>query len=214
MKTCKKFKMTASGKRCARFSSNEEARDTSHSMVKLSLNGLGLLNKSVNSTDVLAGMGIGVLGSGVVKWGIRSLGLQDKLPVLVQNWMPLLGSSAAGVAAYMLQGRSQRAYGHLVGAVAAGAAAQAWGLLKSQYPEYFGDVVALRFQGYARNGMGVLVRSPTPRVGPGGMAGMLFRNPSRQIAGVASRYADKPHMAGLAMAAMGDDASGLEELMD
>lgn len=210
-KTCTKFKMTASGKRCARFSTNEEqGGKPEHSMVKLSLQGYGLLNKSVNSTDVLLGALIGTAGSGGVKWAVRALGLQDKLPVLIQNWMPLIGSSLAGTAAYMLQGRSQKAYGHLVGAVAAGAAAQAWGLLKSQYPEYFGDVVALRFQGYARNGMGVLVRNPSRQLG-----GMLFRNPTRQLSGAnMARYADKPHMAGLAAAAMGDDASGLEEMMD
>jgi hypothetical protein len=105
-----------------------------------------------------------------------------------------------------------RAQGHLVGAVAAGAAAQAWGLLKSSYPEYFGDVVALRFAGYNRNGMGILVNSPTPAIGPGAYAGMLFDNPGRPLAGV--QYADRPELGRLAALAMGDDRDGLEELMD
>lgn len=217
-KTCVKFKDTASGKRCARFSTNEEKAAVDHSMVELSLKGYGLINKSVNSTDVLAGAAIGLVGSGVIKWGIKQLGLQDKLPVIVQNWMPLLGSTAAGSIAYALERKSNksRAEGHLVGAIAAGASAQAWGMLKAQYPEYFGDVVALRFAGYNRRGMGVLVRNPTPRVGPGALGGVLFNNPQRRMAGtsLAGRYADRPEFAGLAAAAMGDDRDGLEELMD
>lgn len=217
MKKCIRFKMNDNGRRvCARFGTNEES-PVDHSMVELSLKGYGLMNKSVNSTDVLVGALIGTAGSGVVKYVIRAVGLQDKLPVLVQNWMPLLGSAAAGSIAFMLERGSNRAraQGHLVGAVAAGAAAQAWGLLKSEYPEYFGDVVALKFAGYGRNGMGILVNSPTPAIGPGayaGMGGLLFNNPGRPLAGV--QYADRPELGRLAALAMGEDKDGLEELMD
>lgn len=215
MKKCIRFKMNDSGRRvCARFGTNEESTPVDHSMVELSLKGYGLMNKSVNSTDVLIGAAIGTVGSGAVKYIIRAAGLQDKLPVLVQNWMPLIGSSLAGTAAYMLErkGNKSRAEGHLVGAVAAGVAAQAWGLLKSSYPEYFGDVVALKFAGYGRNGYGVLVNSPTPAIGPGAYAGMLFNNPGRPLSGV--QYADRPELGRLAALAMGDDRDGLEELMD
>ena len=218
MKKCIRFKSTPSGRRCARFSENDEVEgtDTSHSMVELSLKGYGLnLDEDVKVKDAFAGFGIGVLGAGVVKYLIRQAGLQDKLPVLVQNWMPLLAASAAGTAAYALQrkGSKKRATGHLVGAVGAGVVAQAWGFMKSKYPEYFGDVVAMRFNGYGRNGYGVLVNSPTPRIGPGafagrGYGGMIFNNPGRSLAGT------QASLAGLGALAMGDDRSGIEELMD
>lgn len=224
MKKCIRFKNTAAGKKCARFSSNEEVGEVDHSMVELSLKGYGVLNKSVNTTDVLAGAAVGVLGSGVVKYLIRAAGFQDKLPVLVQNWMPFLAAAAAGSAAYAFERKSNktRAEGHLTGAVAAGAAAQAWGMLKSSYPEYFGDVVSLKLNGY-NNGYGVLVNSPTPQIGPGAYAGMLFNNPSRGMNGMLfnnpsramAGYADRPGMAGLAALAMSsDDKDGLESMMD
>jgi hypothetical protein len=217
MKKCIRFKVNDSGRRvCARFGTNVEggeSQDPKHSMVELSLKGYGLLDKSVNSTDVLVGMGIGVVGSGVVKYLIKAAGMQDSLPVMVQNWMPLLGSALAGTAAYMLERKSNksRAEGHLVGAITAGAAAQAWGLLKSSYPEYFGDVVALKFAGVPNN-YGLIVNSPTPAIGPGAFRGMIFNNPGRPLAGV--QYADRPGLGRLAQLSMGDDRDGLEELMD
>lgn len=216
MKKCVRFKTTAAGKRCARFSGNTEVEGSDeHSMVELSLKGFGLANKDVNSTDVAAGAAIGLLGSGVVKYLIRAAGLQDKLPVFVQNWMPLLAATAAGTAAYALErkGNRKRAEGHLVGAALAGASAQGWGMLKASYPEYFGDVVSVKLNGYGRPGYGVLVNSPTPAIGPGAFAGyngMIFNNPGRALAG----YADRPGLAGLAALAMSSDRDGLEELMD
>lgn len=217
MKKCIRFKTTTAGKRCARFSSNKEEGSGEHSMVELSLKGYGITNRDVNSNDVFAGVAIGLLGSGAVKYLIRAAGFQDKLPVLVQNWMPFLASAAAGSAAYALErkGNKKRAEGHLVGALAAGVSAQAWGMLKASYPEYFGDVVSVKLNGYGRNGYGVLVNSPTPAIGPGAFAGyngMIFNNPGRALAG----YSNSPgsSLAGLAQLAMSDDRDGLEELMD
>lgn len=217
MKKCTRFKTTSAGKRCARFSTNREEGSQEHSMVELSLKGYGLLNRSVNSTDVAAGAAIGLLGSGAVKYLIRAAGFQDKLPVFVQNWMPLLASLAAGSAAYAFErkGNKARAESHLVGAAIAGASAQAWGMLKATYPEYFGDVVSVKLNGYGRPGYGVLVNSPTPAIGPGAFAGyngMIFNNPGRALAG----YSNAPGsgLAGLAALAMSDDKDGLEDLMD
>lgn len=208
MKKCIRYKNTKTGRKCAAFEGNTEAVD--HSMVEVSLKGYGLVNKSVNSTDVLIGGLIGGAGASLAKAIVNKMEATTpgSVPDLVKQGLSLIGATAGGTLAYALQAKSNksRATGHLVGAVAVGAGITAWDALKANLPQYFGDVVSLRLSGYP--GYGVFVDERTPRIGPGAMGGLIVDENVRAMQG----YADNPNLAALAQVSMGDDDDGIDEL--
>ena len=204
-KVCVRFKNTDTGRRCAEFG---DASNIDHAMVKVT--GLGVFDKSVNSTDVLLGAGLGLAGSAGVKAVAKSV-FKDAIPDAVHQFMPLLGGIGSAAALYYAQKGSNksRATGHAVGAVAAGLVVQVYNLLKEKFPDAFGDVVSLKFSGMN----GLLINENIPRIGPGGMQGyngLIVNEPGHALGG----YADNPSLRELAQVSMGEDQSGLEELME
>jgi|CXWL01.1.fsa_nt_gi hypothetical protein len=203
---CIRYRNTEAGRRCAKFA--DAGGDVSHNMVDVSFKGYGVFDRNVNSTDVLVGAAAGMVGSLGFKYLVGKYA-QDMMPAALQNFMPAIGAVAAGSAAYAMQrkGNKARAEGHLVGAMAAAAAVQTWSFLKAQFPE-LADVVSLKLGNYGglivdepgRAMGGLFVNEQTPAIGPGGAA--------------MGGYADNPGMAQLAGLSMGDDMSGVEELME
>jgi hypothetical protein len=128
------------------------------------------LGKSVNSTDVFVGVGVGLAGGGLVMYAQRQF--WPTAPDFVTQYAGPLSSIAAGLAAYSLfrQKSRARAQGYLVGAVAVGVIPFLYQLVKSQLPssvtQYFGDpVIAMPSFG------SLITRSPGP------LAGLLTASP-------------------------------------
>jgi hypothetical protein len=176
----------------------------------VSIPGLGFVNKSVNTSDVLMGAVLGFGGTLLIK-GLGNKVLAGKAPDWLLKGSPLVGGIAAGGLLYMMEQKKsrQKANAHLFGALMAGASVQAWDVLKTTFPEGLGDVVSLRFAGqpYGRLGS-VLVDERTPAVGPGGAAynGLIVDEASRSMGNL-------NQLAAYSMS--GDDEhSGIEELMD
>jgi hypothetical protein len=135
-----------------------------------SLKDLNPLGKTVRSTDVLIGAGIGLAGGGLVMYGVRNY--WPTAPAFVQQYSGPLSAIAAGVGAYALfQKRSKsRALGYFAGAVAIGVVPALYTAAKSALPpsvtQYFGDpVISMPSFG------SMLTRSPGP------LAGLLTASP-------------------------------------
>ena len=132
------------------------------------------LNRTVNSTDVLVGAGIGLAGGGLVMYGLRTYWPTAPIPA---QYVGLVSSVVAGGAAYSLMKRKSpgRAAGYFAGAVAMGVVPVVWAMIKSALPasasSYFGDpVIAMPSFG------GLLTRSPGP------LAGLLTSSPGPALA--------------------------------
>ena len=132
---------------------------------------LNPLGKTVNSTDVLIGAAVGLVGGGLVNYGIRTY--WTGAPAMVQQYAPVLTPVAAGFGAYAFLRRKSkaRAQGILAGAVAIGVIPYLWGqIVKPALPasvtQYFGDPV-VSMPGFG----GLLTRSP------GGYHGLLTASP-------------------------------------
>lgn len=164
------------------------------------LPGMGFINKSVNTTDILVGAALGFAGTGALKL-LGNKFLASKVPDIVLKGAPLVGGIVTGGIAYALQVKKNksRATGHLTGAILAGASVQVWDVLKTNMPAYFGDVVSLNLGRYG----GLLVDSNTPRMGPGAYAGLIVNSPNDSQANL-GRLAE--------MSGVGD-MNEIEELM-
>jgi len=129
------------------------------SMVKIP--GLGVLNKSVNTTDVLVGAAVGLGGTLLLK-GFGNKMLAGTAPDWLLKGSPMVGGALAGGAMYFLGKKKNmaKANGHL-----------------------FGDVVSLKLGRYGnRYGKyGVFVDEKTPSVGPGGYGGLVVNDPQRSL---------------------------------
>jgi hypothetical protein len=160
---------------------------------------MGVLNKSVNTTDVLMGAAIGFGGTLLMK-GMGNKMLAGKVPDFILKGSPLVGGAIAGGLAYAYQSKKNmgRANGWLFGALMAGASVQGWDVLKTSFPEGLGDVVSLQMDQY-----GVLVDEPQRRLAS---MGLLVDEPARRAANLAE-------LAALS-ADDGDSSSGIEELMN
>lgn len=172
-----------------------------------------MLNKSVNSTDVLVGAGLGFAGTLALK-GIGNRVLAGKVPDFVLKGSPLVGGLLTGALLYAVGAKKNKskAQAHAFGAAVAGASVQAWDVLKTSFPDGLGDVVSLKFSGHRPYGS-VFVDERTPAVGPGGAAyaglnalnGLIVDEGGRSLS----------NLSDLANMHMGDgDSSGMEELMD
>jgi len=167
----------------------------------------GLLDKSVNSTDVLLGMALGFAGTGLLKYAGNQFAA-GILPDALLKGSPLVGGAITAAAAYAYQKDKSvaKANAYALGAAAAGAAVQLWDVLKTQFPQAFGDVVSMKYGS-------ILVNERTPAVGPGGAAynGLIVDEPSRrQLAA----YNEQSNLSALAGLAMGEpDGHDLEGLM-
>jgi len=107
---------------------------------------------SVKGTDVLVGAVAGLAGVAAAKWGMTQLDsfLSSKgvtVPDLVNDLSPVLGATAAGLALYAAQKGSAQASGHLVGAIAGGAAITAGGLAAKYNVPGFNGVVSVNLKG-------------------------------------------------------------------
>lgn len=171
--------------------------------------GLGSLNKSVNTTDVLIGAAIGLGGTLALK-GFGNKLLAGKVPDFILKGSPLVGGIISGGAAYYLSAKKNKAKAnaHLFGALIAGASVQAWDVLKTSFPEGLGDVVSLKLGRYGNQGRyGVFVNERTPAVGPGGASlNGLIVNEGRGSDANLSQLA--------AMSMSDSESSGMEQLMD
>lgn len=140
--------------------------------------GLGFMGKSAPLGSVVMGALIGAAAAGILKVAVSKVdALKANVPEIVQNNMPLVGGLLAGGALYYFGRKSpDKARGRAFGAVFGSLAAWGWDKLKSNAPEYFGDVVTLRYNQY-----GMLVnegRSP--------YAGLLVDESARNLAELAA----------------------------
>lgn len=174
--------------------------------------GLGMLNKTVNTNDVLSGAAFGFAGTLLLK-GLGNKLLAGKVPDAILKGSPLMGGLITGGILYALTRKTNKskADAQLFGALTAGASVQAWDVLKTSFPEGLGDVVSLNIGNYRRGGYGsVIVDEKTPDIGPGGAAyagynGLIVDEGSRSMGNLGQ----------LAAMSMGDgESSGMEELMD
>jgi len=193
--------------RCARYAHEGEVDEGSDGAFgdfdgAVSIPGLGALDWNLNGMDVIVGGGAGMIGGAILKWVMNNV-LKQEIPAFLQNLMPLVGGIAVGSALYFFEkkGNKSRAKGHLFGAIALPGAVNAWNMLRVQFPDYFGDVVALKYGGY-----GIHVNEATPRLGPGGYSGLIVNEPARALSGFS--YGDQAGMADLAAVSMGDDCDG------
>ena len=145
------------------------------------------LGKTVNSTDVAVGAGIGLAGGGLVMYGLTRF--WPTRPTFVSTYAGAIGPIVAGLAAHMLfrKKSASRAQGYLVGAVVVGAVPAIWGAVKPMLPasvhSYFGDPV-ISMPSYGS----FLTRSPQPLAGlltasAGPALSPSFSSPARRAMG-------------------------------
>lgn len=140
------------------------------------------LGKTVNSTDVAIGAGIGLAGGGLLMYLQRTY--WPTAPAFVTQYAGPLSAIGAGLAAHAMYRKKSkgRAEGYLVGAAIVGVVPVVYGMVKTALPanvqSYFGDpIIALpSFQG-------MIVR--TPRMGP--FRGMIVRTPPALPAAASNR---------------------------
>ncbi len=138
------------------------------------------LGKTVNSTDVAIGAGIGLAGGGLLMYAQRTY--WPTAPAFVSHYAGALSALGAGLAAHAFfrKKSASRAQGYLVGAAVIGFAPLIWGMVKGALPAtaqtYFGDPV-ISMPSFR----GMLIRTPAP----GRFAGMLVRTPSPGMASAA-----------------------------
>jgi hypothetical protein len=117
------------------------------------------LNKSVNSTDVLVGAGVGIVGGALVKIGMEKLdtALGGKLPDFVKQYAGPISAFLAGAGAYYFQRKSKksRGTGHLVGASIAAILPIAQGLATAYLP--FGSLVDVNLGLPIDDGVGMMI---------------------------------------------------------
>lgn len=174
------------------------------------------LNDSVTVMDVLAGAAVGVAGSALLKGLLNKFGGETyaKLKGSVGPAMPLLASVGTAAALYYAQKGSNRARGHAVGAVAAGAAATLLGYLPklteaagvTQYFD-FSDVVSVNLGGLG-NYSGLLVADQSDAMnGYNAYNGLLVADQSDSLNGliVADRSDSLNELAAYSMGEESDD---------
>jgi hypothetical protein len=89
---------------------------------------------SVAVKDLALGAGAGLAGVAGLRYLVNNY-LADKLPAIAVQAlnMPAVAGLLTGVGLYVAQKGSQKAKAHLIGATVAGAAAQAWTQLQTQF---------------------------------------------------------------------------------
>lgn len=103
------------------------------------------LGKTVNSTDVAIGAGIGLAGGGLLMYAQRTF--WPTAPAVVAQYAGPLSAIGAGLAAHAFYRKksASRAQGYLVGAAIVGVVPVLYGMVKGALPanvqSYFGDPV-------------------------------------------------------------------------
>lgn len=175
-----------------------------------------IFDKNVNTNDVLVGGALGFAGTAAIK-ALGTRFAAGSIPDALLKGSPLIGGLATGLAAYYFEKDKtpSRAVAHLLGAAFAGASVQVWDYLKTSMPQYFGDVVSLKYSGHRYAGLrgygSILVNEKTPAIGPGGAAygGLIIDEPSRRLSGYNSNLQS---LADLESGGYGD--TDVESLMD
>jgi hypothetical protein len=139
------------------------------------------LGKTVNSTDVAVGAGVGLAGGGLLMYAQRTF--WPTAPAIVNQYAGPLSAIGAGLAAHAFYRKKSpgRAQGYLVGAAIIGIAPLIWGLVKGALPAnvqtYFGDpVISMPSFG------GMITRVPAQRR----FGGMIVRTPGQASAALSS----------------------------
>lgn len=136
------------------------------------------LGKTVNSTDVAIGAGVGLAGGGLLMYAQRTY--WPTAPAAVSQYAGPLSAIGAGLIAHALYRKksASRAQGYLVGAAIVGVVPLLYGMVKGALPanvqSYFGDpVIAIpRLSG-------LVVRSPR-------LQGMIVRTPVQAPVAISS----------------------------
>jgi hypothetical protein len=171
------------------------------------LPGLDILDRSASGMDVLMGAAVGFVGAQVVS------GLASKyLPASIKDTLlkpdsaiskvaPLVMAGTAGAILYYAQRKSSRGYGHLIGALAVGAALTVREFLKGKEIAgiKFDEVVGVNLGGYS----GLLVSDTTGLNGYNGYDGLL----------VSDTTGARASLNELGALSMGHDDDGLYSLM-
>lgn len=170
-------------------------------IVSVGLGRLPVINSSVSFKDAAIGVGLGLLGSALLK-GLAKRFLPSvyaQAAGAVGQFMPALAGIGAGAVLYYAQKKTARATGQAAGAVLAGLALSAWDFARSRLATMGGGV--LDFSGTVGvnlgNPYGMLIRDDS---GPPGMNGLLIADHSDSLAELAN-------------ISMGPDNDGISELM-
>lgn len=179
--------------------------------VGVNLGNLPLVNESVNTTDVLMGLGVGVVASALVKGALKKFapGAYAQVATTAGAFVPALVGAAGAAAVYyggrnLLKMSDHKAKGLATGAVAAGAALSAWDFARSNLATVgggmldFSGTVGVNLGGY-NPGYGMLIDDSAGQ-GVNGYGGMLVADHSDGLSE-------------LAAVSMGPDDDGIDALM-
>ncbi len=178
-------------------------------IVALPLGGLDVLKSSVKGTDLLVGALLGVGGFGALNWVKNQTWFPLSLKTNAQfvRFAPLASGTLAAIGVYFADKKllkmGSSAAGHAVGAFAAGLAVQALQEAKTQWPQYFSDIVDLRLAGF-------IVNDPQRRA-MNGYGSFIIDDPARPFAGLGA-YSDNPNLADLAALSMQEDDADMMDI--
>ncbi len=175
--------------------------------VGVNLGNLPLVGESVNTTDVLMGMGAGIIASAAVKAAVKRFapGVYAQVAGTAGAFLPTV-VGAAGAAAVYFGGRKflgmsdHKAKGLAVGAVAVGGALSLWDFARANLSSVGGGL--LDFSGTVGvnlGGYGMLIDDSAGQ-GVNGMNGLIVADHSDGLAE-------------LAAVSMGPDDDGINELL-
>jgi hypothetical protein len=175
--------------------------------VAIDLGSYASFDRSIGTKDVLIGLGAGILGAGLARYGVGAWNMKrptSPLPDVVTKLSPLLGGVVVGLAAwYGRRGKNRAAgFANLVGAAGAGAMITIMPILSDKVSFLrFSDAVGLQIplQGYPYGSM--IVNDGSAESDQGLLNGLLVNDDPQAIRG----YADSPSMGRLAAASLDGD---------
>lgn len=132
------------------------------------LKDLNPLGKSVNSTDVVIGAGVGFVGGAGLRYLVGRF--WPTAPEFIQKNLGPISTVLAGAAALALMKNKSRATGIFAGAALTGLAPLGWNFLQKQFPTFFSD--------YVNVPLGVLTDVPA--------MGLLVDEGSSKLSGLAA----------------------------
>lgn len=169
-------------------------------IVSVGLGKLPVINSSVSFRDAAIGVGLGLLGSALLK-GLAKRFLPQvyaQAAGAVGQFMPALAGIGAGAVLYYAQKKTARATGQAAGAVLAGLALSAWDFARARLSTVGG---------------GVLDFSGTVGVNLGNPYGMLINDRSDAAMNGLLIADHSDSLAELANISMAPDNDGIAELM-
>lgn len=159
-------------------------------------------NSSVKLSDAMVGAGLGAAGGLAARYAYNQIpaATQASIPMQVSYYAEEIGAAVTGLAAFMLQKKSNpgRAAAHAGGAIAYALASAINSFARDQSPAMFSGVVSVNLGG---GHMGLLVDAP-----PSALNGLIVADTPVGFSGLAghSSMGQLSGMGHLAAASLGD----------